>query len=313
MKSNIQPLGRRVDLNLMVIFDAVYRTRNLSTAGQALGLSQPAMSHALARLRTLVKDPLFVRLPRGLQPTPYADSIAASVAQGLGTIRGVFVEPEFDQATSMRVFRVAMTDIGERNLLPKLCAQLALLAPGVGIEISQPGIKELRDAMATGEIDLAAGGIPEFDSASAFRHQTIVRNSYVCMVREGHPTIRDKLTLKLFREARHVVVNSQISMATVHAENIARAMRKAAGAGRIAVRSAHFLALPALIMSTDLVATIPGGLAASFRQDAKVRLFPPPFAMPSFEARLYWHERYDREPGNRWLRALFPRASGPPD
>lgn len=307
MRSDIKAFGRRVDLNLMVVFDAVYRARNLSTAGQILGLSQPAMSHALARLRSLVKDPLFVRLPRGLQPTPYADAIAAAVAQGLGTIRGVFTETGFDPATSKRVFRIAMTDIGEHNLLPNICAHLAMHAPGVGIETVQPNIKELRDALAMGDIDLAAGVIPEF--GTGFHHQTIARNSYVCMVRESHPTIRHTLTLKLFREARHVLVNSQASTATGHAEDIERAVRKAAGKEKIAVRNAHYLALPALIMSTDLVATIPGGLAVSLREKVKVRLFPPPFAMPSYEARLYWHERYHREPGNQWLRGLFPQAS----
>ena len=274
MRSDIKAFGKRVDLNLMVVFDAVYRARNLSAAGQTLGLSQPAMSHALGRLRSLVKDPLFVRLPRGLQPTPYADAIAAAVAQGLGAIRGVFTETGFDPGTSKRVFRVAMTDIGERNLLPKICAQLAAHAPGVGIETVQPSIKELRDALATGDIDLAAGVIPEFDTG--FHHQMIVRNSYVCMVREGHPTIRDTLTLKLFREARHVLVSSQASTATGHAEDIERAVRKGAGKEKIAVRNAHYLALPAILMSTDLVATVPRGLAVSFQEDVKVRIFPAP-------------------------------------
>ena len=305
MKSDIKTLGRRIDLNLMVLFDAVYRERNLSVAGEGLGLSQPAMSHALGRLRNLLKDPLFVRLPRGLQPTPYADAIAPAVAQGLLSIRGVLTETGFDPATSKRVFRLAMTDIGERTLLPKVCEQLAALAPGMGVETVQPNIKELRDALARGDIDLAAGVIPEFDAG--FRHQTMARNSYVCMVREGHPKIRGALTLKQFREARHVLVNSRVSPATGHGEDIERAVRKAAGKERIAVRNAHYLALPAIIMSTDLVSTIPNGLGLLFQRDFKVRLFPPPFAMPSFEARLYWHERFHLDPGNRWLRNLFPK------
>ena len=305
MKSDLKALGHRIDLNLMVVFDAVYRSRNLGIAGQALGLSQPAMSHAVARLRLLVKDSLFVRSPRGLQPTPYADAIAPAVAQGLGAIRSVFVTPHFDPKTSDRVFRLAMTDIGERVLLPKLCARLMEHAPNVGIETYQPSIKELRDALASGDIDFATGGVPEFDTGSAFRHQTIVRNSYVCIVREGHPAIKRTLTLKHFREARHIVVNSQMSTATVHAGNIARAMRKAIGKGKVAIRNAHYLALPAIIMNTDLIATVPEGLAVSFQEDFKIRLFAFPLPIPTFEARLYWHERYDLEPGSRWLRQVF--------
>ena len=112
MKSDIKTLGRRIDLNLLVVFDAIYKARNLGTAGETMGLSQPAMSHALARLRSLFKDPLFVRLPRGLQPTPYADTIAPTVAQGIAAIRGVFDEVGFDPASSRRIFRIAMTDLG---------------------------------------------------------------------------------------------------------------------------------------------------------------------------------------------------------
>ena len=303
MKSEIKTIGRRIDLNLLVVFDAVYRARNLGAAGQGLGLSQPAMSHALGRLRNLMKDPLFVRLPRGLQPTPYADSIASAVTHGLGTIRGVLTETGFDPATSQRVFRVAMTDIGELVLLPGLCAQLAARAPGVGIETVQPRINELRDALAAGEIDLAAGVIPEFDAG--FHHQTIVRTTYLCMVRQEHPTIRDSLTLKQFREARHVLVNSKASPATGHAEEIERVVRKIGA--RVAVRNAHYLALPAIIASTDLIATVPRGLAVSFQQHVKLRLFPPPVPMRSAGARVYWHDRYHREPGNKWLRELFPQ------
>lgn len=293
-----------------MVFDAVYRARNLGTAEQALGLSQPAMSHAVARLRFLVKDPLFVRSPRGLQPTPYADGIAPAVAQALDAIRSVFAQPEFDPATSKRLFRVAMTDIGERMLLPKLSAYLAKHAPGAAIETLHPNINELRNALSNGDIDFATGGVPEFDASSAFRHQTIRRHSYVCMVRVGHPVIRTAPTLKQFREARHIVVNSQLSTATIHAGHIARAMRKALGKGKVAVSNAHYLALPAIIINTDLIATVPEGLAISFQDNFKIRLFPLPFTMPTFDARLYWHERYDLEPGRRWLRGIFPQLYG---
>jgi DNA-binding transcriptional LysR family regulator len=310
LKSAVKALGRRIDLNLMVLFDAVYRARNLSAAGQALGLSQPAMSHALGRLRTLLRDPLFVRLPRGLLPTPYADAIAPAVAHGLLAIRGVFSETGFDPATSQRVFRVAMSDIGERSILPAMCAQLAERAPGVAIETVQPDIRELRRALATGDIDFATGVIPEFDAG--FRHRTLLRSSYVCMVREGHPAIRGPLTVKQFREARHILVDSRASPAIGHGADIERAIRKAVGKAKIAVRNAHYLALPAIVMSSDLVATIPSGLAVRLQEDFRVRVFPPQFAMPIFEARLYWHERFDREPGNLWLRGLFPPFSRPP-
>src|SRR3954468_3666724 len=224
MKSPVTTLGQRVDLNLLVVFDAIYRTHNLSAAGQALGLSQPAMSHALNRLRALLKDPLFVRLARGLQATPYADAIAATVTHGLATIRGVLTEPGFDPATSTRTFRIAMTDIGERVALPRLCGHLEAHAPEVSIETCQPGIRDLREGLAAGDIDLAVGVLP--DLGAGIKHRMYARSSYVCMVRAGHPVIRDSLTLHQFRSASHVIVTSAASTATGHAQAIERALRE---------------------------------------------------------------------------------------
>ncbi|HEY6240409.1 MAG TPA: LysR family transcriptional regulator [Burkholderiales bacterium] len=303
MKSDIKTLGRRIDLNLLVVFEAIYKARNLGAAGQTIGLSQPAMSHALARLRSLFKDPLFVRLPRGLQPTPYADTIAPTVAQGITAIRGVFDEAGFDPASSKRVFRIAMTDLGERIFLPSLCAHLAKVAPAVSVETCQPSIKELREAMASGEIDLSTGVIPSLEAG--FRQQILTRSAYVCVVREGHPKIRDALTLRQFREASHVLVAANPSTAIGHAETIERALRAPGVNARIALRNAHFLALPGIVLNTDFVATLPKGLAASFQEHLKVRVFPPPVPLPGFEIKLYWHDRYHREPGNKWLRGVF--------
>lgn len=303
MKSSVNTLGRRVDLNLLVLFDAIYRTNNLGAAGEALGLSQPAMSHALSRLRILLKDPLFVRLPRGLRPTPYADAIAATVTDALTTIRAVLTQPGFDPATSSRVFRLAMTDIGERVVLPRLCAWLAKHAPGVGIETCQPGVRELMDGLASGEIDLAVGVLPEL--GTGIRQHTFAHITYVCMVRARHPSIRNKLTLEQFRAASHVIVTSAASTATGHAQAIERALRSVKA--RIAVRNAHYLALPGLVLSTDLVATLPRGIAVLMQENLKLKVFEPPIALPKAQARVYWHERYHREPGNQWLRAFLMR------
>jgi DNA-binding transcriptional LysR family regulator len=303
MKSDIKTLGRRIDLNLLVVFDAIYRARNLGAAGHTIGLSQPAMSHALARLRSLVKDPLFVRLPRGLQPTPYADTIAPTVTQGITAIRGVFDEVGFDPSSSRRTFRIAMTDLGERVLLPELCAHLAKIAPAISIESCQPRIEDLRQAMAAGEVDLASGIVPTL--GAGFRQRVLLHGTYCCMVREGHATIRHSLTLQGFREASHVLVATNPSTATGHTEVIEKALRAPSVNARIALRNAHFLALPGIILNTDFVATLPTKLAASFQEHLKVRIFPPPIPLPGFEVKLYWHDRYHREPGNKWLRGVF--------
>src|SRR5262245_1956109 len=152
---------RRVDLNLLVVFDAVYRTGKLSAAGEALALSQPAMSHALRRLRETLKDPLFVRLPRGLQPTPFADELAGGVTRALAELRNAIGKPKFDPAEAARLFRIAMTDIGEQVFLPKLARHLQAAAPEVSLQAYQLPVKELLTAMYEGEIDLAMGFIPQ--------------------------------------------------------------------------------------------------------------------------------------------------------
>lgn len=291
--------ARRIDLNLLVVFDAIYKARNLTAAGEAIGLSQPAMSHALARLREMFNDPLFVKLPRGLQPTPYADEVAPTVLEGLATVRRSLDKAGFDPASSRRVFRFAMTDIGEWVLLPPLARTLNSVAPGISIHTSQPAVRELREGMASGEIDLALGFIPQL--AAGFRQQVMYRSAYACVVRDGHPVIRDSITLKQYREANHVL---PYSSATAHGETIEKALLSPGVRGRIATRVTHFLAIPAILAGTDLIATIPRNLAESFGRLMRVRVLAPPVELPGFEIKLYWHERRHLEPGNRWLRGI---------
>lgn len=290
---------RRVDLNLLVVFDAVMRARNLSAAGQALGLSQPAMSHALNRLRETFKDPLFVRLPRGLQPTPYAEGVAGAVQQMLELVRGTLDRVGFDPRTASRRLRIAMTDIGEFVFLPRLASRLAALAPGISIESVQIPVDALRDAMAAGEVDLAMGFIPQL--SAGFRQQRLFRDDYACIVREDHPRVRDGLGLKAFREARHVLVASE---GTGHGEVIGRALARKSVKAAVALRVVHFLAVPQIVAGSDLVAVLPRNLARAFADSHPIRLFDSPIELPPFDVRQYWHERYHREPGNRWLRGV---------
>src|SRR5258706_2924044 len=154
MRHEVASLGQRIDLNLMVLFDAIYRTRNLTAAGRGVGLSQPAMSHALSRLRWIFKDPLFVRMPRGLRPTPLADEIAPALTEGLAAIRAGFERKPFDPATSQRIFTLAMAELSEFSHLPPVLRALRD-APGVRIrcvDIPTPGRVE---ALGEGQADFA--------------------------------------------------------------------------------------------------------------------------------------------------------------
>ena len=301
MKHEVSAVGRRIDLNLVVVFEAIYAMRNLTAAGKRLGLSQPAMSHALSRLRWAFKDPLFVRLPRGLQPTPFADEIAPTLVEGLAAIRGSFERTAFDPATSTRTFTIAMADIGEVAHLPRVFAAAHAQAPQVRIRTVEIAPEEARAALAEGRVDVALG--VNLPAGTPFRDALLVEHGYATIARAGHASIRSRLTLGQFRKADHLLVMP--TGPTKHGEVIERALIKVGA--RIALEVAHFHPVAAIVTQSDLIATIPRGLADTLGQLVDIRIFTPPVALPKVRISLYWHERYQRDPGNVWLRELYVR------
>jgi DNA-binding transcriptional LysR family regulator len=306
MRTSVVSLGRRIDLNLVSAFEAIYRTRNLTEAGRLLGLSQPAMSHALSRLRTALKDPLFVRLTRGLQPTALADEIAPALIDGLATIKGSLERKQFDPATSERVFQVAMGDIAEVVHLPPLIATLAELAPKTRLRtFGIPGA-QLQDALAAGVVDFGTGN---YKLGAGCREAPLYDAEYACVVRADHPSIRSKLTLSQFRSAGHILVNPKT--AAPHGQDIERALTSRAVRARIAVEISHFHGVAALIPESDLIATIPVRLAQAMKRHSNIAIFAPPIPLPKIRVSLYWHERFHRDPANVWLRGVYLRALRP--
>ncbi len=287
---------RRLDLNLLVVFDTVYRTRNLTAAGGALALSQPAMSHALRRLRDALKDPVFVRLRRGLEPTPFADQLASPVAHALGELRRALDKSQFAPSISTRTFRIAMTDIGEQVFLPSLGRYFGTVAPRASLQTSQIPVKDLREAMADGQVDIAMGFIPQL--GAGFCQQLLFKDHYVCMARNRHPHISAPLTLEKYRRASHAVVSSE---GTGHGEVIERVLQAKQVGARVSLRVSHFVTVPTIVARTDLAVVLPWNLARSF-QFLKVKLFPLPFDLPDFDINQYWHERYHFDPAGQWLR-----------
>jgi len=300
MKSKIDAVGRRIDLNLLVVLDAIYRFRNLTAAGRTLGLSQSAMSHALDRLRTAFKDPLFVRLPRGLQPTPFAIELAPALMEGLGAIRGSLERRTFDPVTSSRIFNIGMGEISEGYQLPQLLQELRASAPQVGLHTMQVPGPHLNDALGDGEVDMATG---DYELGAACRSMVLYEREYACALRADHPVIGDRLTLKQFKAAGHILVAPQTTYH--HTEIIERALTSRRVNARIVVQISHFHGVMALITSSDLIATIPKRFAQSIQQIANIKVLSPPIPLPKYKVTLYWHERFHRDPGNEWLRAVF--------
>ena len=291
-----------LDLNLLHVFEAVHTHGNASAAAAALGISQPAVSNALRRLRTAFGDELFTRTPQGMAPTPLADRLAVSVTQALTALReGLEPAQAFDARRTQRTFNLVMSDIGEIVFLPGLLRFLQAEAPGVRLETMSLSVKETRLAMESGAVDLAVGFLP--DLRAGFFQQRVFEQKYVCMLRQKHPLSADTLTQKSFLGARHAVVKAR---GTGH--GIVEQMFERAGlAPDVVLKLPHFLAVPMVIAETDLIVTVPQRLGEVFAHILPVKLLAHPLRIPPFQVNQYWHRRYHKDPANQWLRESFAR------
>jgi DNA-binding transcriptional LysR family regulator len=289
-----------IDLNLLRAFDAIATEGSVTVAGERIGLSQPAMSNALARLRQLFDDPLFVRTPRGMRPTPFAQQLAQPVREALRLIQGALQQHAgFEPGSSGNTFRLSMSDIGEMVFLPGLLERVKRDAPGVKIEVVRSPIKDIHAALEAGELDLAIGFLPGL--TTGMRQQSLFRETYVCMLRADHPVIGAKISAKQFREAAHVLVSY---VGTGH-QVIEETFIKEGLSERIAARVPDFLVVPMILERTELVVTVPSRVAAVFARTGNFKVLKLPVDMPSFEVRLHWHQRFNQDPANRWLRKLM--------
>ena len=198
---------RDMDLNLLVVFNQMLMDRSASTAAEKLGMSQPAISNALRRLRDLLKDELFIRTSKGMEPTPYALHLAEPVVYALNALQTALSSKEsFDPQTSSRTFNLAMTDIGEMYFLPPLMDALSRLAPHIQIHTHRPSSGDIKEGMESGAIDLALGLMPNLQTG--FFQKRLFRQRYVCMFRRGHPTAKSPMTLAQFSKLEHVGVTA---------------------------------------------------------------------------------------------------------
>lgn len=304
MTHRTRPLTRQLDLNLLELFNVVWRTRNLTVAGEQLGLSQPAVSHGLARLRRSYGDALFVRLPRGVEPTPLACRIAPVVTDALGTIRDTLAQPAFDPQAARRHFRMAMSDIGERFFMPRLWMRLAHDAPGVSCECLSPGLDELRQGLASGEIDLAVGFFPGL--GAQLRRQPLFSERFVYLAQKKHPPHRGGSGASLLR-APHVLASPPGSH---HLAAVERVLMRRDVRAPIVLRVRSFLSIGPIVAETNLVSPVPSNLAGIIAEHLPLRLIAPPIGLPSFEVCMHWHRRFDDDPALGWLRRLMAETFG---
>lgn len=290
-----------IDLNLLRIFDALMRTRNVSEAGNLVGLSQPATSFALAKLRRLCNDQLFVRTPKGMEPTPRAGVMAGPVRHVLEVVeREVFQLAHFDPATSTRTFTLSMSDIGEMVFLPELLKRLKQEAPCIDIRSIAMPPAGLESAMESGDVDLALGYFPDLKKAN-FYQQRLFESSFVCAVRRNHHVIGDTLSMEQFLSASHIVVHAAGRSQEIFEQFLATQGIKR----RIALHIPHFMSVPVLLKDSDHICTVPFPGTEAFFTLAHIKMLDLPMQVPSFELKQHWHARFHHDAANQWLRKVI--------
>jgi DNA-binding transcriptional LysR family regulator len=288
----------RLDLNLLVLFDAVQRHRNLTAAGVELGLSQPAVSRGIGRLRQAYGEALFVRQQRGVQPTPLAEQLAPVVAQALALLRSTVERPGFVPAQSQRVFRLALSDIAERFFLPRLALLLSTRAPGVRLESVSFGSAELAERLGAGAADLALGYLPRL--GKQVRLQRLFRERFVYVAREGHPALRGTPAGQALRQWPHVLVDPP---GTQHAATVLALLQRLGAQDAVRLRVRSFLCVAPILEHSDLLAVLPSNLATLVSQNTRLTLGAPPRPIGSFDVSMAWHQRFHRDAALEWLRS----------
>jgi DNA-binding transcriptional LysR family regulator len=287
----------------------VLRELSLTRAADQLATSQPTISKALARLRDQFQDPLLVRDGQAMRPTPRAIELAQPLGALLAAADGIRrpVRGSFDPAGSARGFRLLLTDVGMIWFLPALTARLAAAGPGLALEAVPLDARQLERKLASGEADLALGAYPR--APRGLRRQALYFDNYVCIARRSHPDLRRLRTAAGFRAARHILVTASDTGHGAHAA-AQRALEATIAPDRVLLRLPSFVAAAAVASRSEGVAIVPANLARTL-SGLELASFRPPIPISPIEVSQYWHERYHRDPGHRWLRATCFALFGP--
>jgi DNA-binding transcriptional LysR family regulator len=293
----------RIDLNLFVVFDAIYTEGGITHAAKRLSLTQPAISHALARLRELFDDPLFMRQGKGMIPTPLARVMIDPVRQSLQGFEATLKRVDrFDPATARKHFTVGMRDVRELTVLPNLLRTVTRAAPFVDISVVRAERKQLEAELATGTLDAAID--VRLALSDEVRRKLINAERLVVIARPGHPTVGRKLDLETYLSQDHILVSSRRRGFGVEDYELSRhGLHR-----RIRLRCQHYFAACRVVSETDLVLTMAERYARMVNRLFRNRVLPFPLAVPDYDAYLYWHVNAEADPGNQWLRKQLLNA-----
>ena len=293
-----------IDLNLLVVFDAIMREQHVTRAGERLGLSQPATSNALSRLRKLTNDELFVRTAGGLQPTSIAIALASQIQPALQQINQALTEKSsFDPTTSDREFTIGMSDYTAFIILPKLLHKIQAIAPNVAMQIRTGDRARLTTLLDRGELDLICGVFPK--QVDLHRSQLLFQEQFVCVCRHGHPTIDRALSVETYTAANHLLV----SIAEDRIGRIDNYLATQNLNRHIAISVPHFLVAPFILAQTDLVATLGRRIAETFAHSQNLQVLPLPLPIEGFSVFAHWHQSRQRHPAQMWIRSILVEVS----
>lgn len=292
---------RRIDLNLLVVLEALLNEQHVTRAAERLHLSQPAVSHALGRLRDLLGDPLLVRVGSGLVPTARALELAAPLRDVLAQVQALLAPNTFEPSTARRRFRLAMSDYGAALLLPGLVRRLRREAPGIDLQIIQASREGMIELLLNGEIDVAAGVFP--DVPNELRCTPLFEEHYACLV-DRHTLGEDGLLdLPQYLDRPHVLLEMRGSGTA----EIERALTVIHQRRHVAISLPHWSVAPQLIVGTDLILTVASRTLRAIH-DPELVVVPPPFVLPSFAVVLARHKRRDGDQALGWLSEQMERA-----
>ena len=291
---------RNVDLNLLVIFDAMARHRSVNKAGEAVGLSQPATSAALARLRSIFDDALFVRTGSRMEPTPRALELAPAVHRVVETISTEILQPAgFDPASAQRSFTILTPDIGEVAFIPGVLRRLRQEAPEVHLHALSLPRDAAAQALESGVAELAVGFFPDLQKAGFFQ-QGLFKTSYACIACARNKAVGTRMTMKQYLAAHHVVVRPD-----GREHMLDRFLQDKGWQRRVALDLSHFMSLLAILPGSDLIATVPLDIETVLDRHIAIKHVDLPFKPPQIEVQQFWHRRMQHDAGNKWLRGVF--------
>lgn len=285
------------DLNLLLVFEALLRERNVTRAGARLGLSQPSMSNALTRLRRAWGDPLFVRTPLGMEPTPLAERLAQPVEEGLARLRQGLENPQiFDPAVARQRYRLVMSDIAQVIVLPILMDHLQRVAPGVGLDLLPLSRDDYAKALEENWVDFAIGNLP-FLNGAGFYQQRLFEDDYVAVVRADKALAPPPLTLQAYCAMPHVAVVNSLGDSMVEQSLAGLGMRR-----EVVLTVPNFLATAIIASASHMMVTLPRTVVRMQRLESEVTTLELPFPMPRANVRQFWHIRHHHDLASQWFR-----------